>query len=158
MSRICLTVCRFCFAAWVGAAALFVVNGIAQVRHPAFDSVQRSQLALLRFPAYYVFGFGLVGTGLATLLAGRSACCDAPRLWRAALGCIAAALVLMVCDYLFVYRPLAAMLQTATEARPAAFQTLHQASTWINFVHVGLVACGGMLINWPGRPPGGDSR
>ena len=58
MSRAALTLARLLLSAWFGAAVLFVVIGVREVTHPGFDSMVRDQLAVLRFPAYYVCGFG----------------------------------------------------------------------------------------------------
>jgi hypothetical protein len=152
MSRFCLLLSRCCFPAWVGAAVLFVVNAVAQVTFPGFDSTLRNQLVLLRFPAYYAFGFGLVGTGLASLAIGGLGRLLRPRVWRWAVSCASAALVLMLVDYLFVYLPLEAMITPPTAPRPANFTTLHRLSTGINAVHVGLSALAAVLVNWPGAP------
>ena len=46
--------------AWVGAAILFVVTSVREVQSTDFDSNTKDHLALLRFPAYYLFGFTLV--------------------------------------------------------------------------------------------------
>lgn len=151
MARLALTLARFCFSAWVGAAALFVINGVQQVTFPGFDTTIRSQLALLRFPAYYAMGFGLVGTGLVgTSLAGTSP--DFPRSRRtAALLLSVAALAVMLGDYWSVYRPLAAMLTPPDAARPAGFQTYHHLSEAINTLHVGLVLSAALVVSWPPR-------
>ncbi len=149
---------RCCFSAWVGAAALFVVNAVAQVTFPGFDSIVRNQLALLRFPAYYAFGFGLVGTGLVSLaVIGRVRLME-PRRWRWAMSCAAAALLLMTADYLFVYLPLEAMITPPTAPRPANFITWHRLSTGINALHVGLTAIVAGLVNWPGSSESASAR
>jgi len=64
MKSVCLTIARFALAAWVGAALIFVVTAIQEVRYPGFDSETKSAVATIRFPTYYVFGFGLVIVGL----------------------------------------------------------------------------------------------
>ena len=58
--RLGLAVARLASAAWVGAAMLFVITAVREVRHPGFDSSTKDTLALLRFPAYYAFGFVVV--------------------------------------------------------------------------------------------------
>lgn len=58
MAKILTGAARFALSAWVGAAALFVVVGIKEVRGSEFDSVTRDLLVGLRFPSYYTFGFG----------------------------------------------------------------------------------------------------
>jgi hypothetical protein len=146
-----LTISRFAVAAWVGAAALFVYETLLQIRSPELDSTTKSVLALLGFPAYYEFGFGLV---LAALLAGliaRGHFAVRPWQMRLYLGLLILALALMVCDYVFIYRPLEKMTADVTQARPASFQTYHTASEWINAVHIGLCLLAALLIAWPNR-------
>jgi uncharacterized membrane protein len=143
---------RFLLSAWVGAAALFVINGIRLVRASVFDSAARDQIALIRFPAYYGFGFACVATALI---------CQAGALRRAGLprgralaaaACVAAALVVMLADYVWVYRPLEAMVSPPGKARPADFGAYHRASEMINTVHVGLCFVAAMLLCWPRKP------
>ena len=61
---LCLTISRFAISAWVGAACLFVVTTLKEVRSPQLDSVTKSELAVLRFPVYYTFAFSLVVVAL----------------------------------------------------------------------------------------------
>jgi len=61
MSRVPLMLARFLLSAWFGAATLFVIIGVREVRFVGFDSAMRDQLVLLRFPAYYACGFTLLG-------------------------------------------------------------------------------------------------
>ncbi len=72
--RIGFAVARLASAAWAGAAVLFVITALREVRHPGFDSATKDTLALLRFPAYYAFGFILISVALAgaVLALGRS--------------------------------------------------------------------------------------
>ena len=51
---------------WVGAAALFVITSIFEQTSPEFGSLIRDQLATIRFPLYYQFGFAALGTTLAS--------------------------------------------------------------------------------------------
>ena len=55
---------RFCITAWTGAASLFVVATLLEVRSSELDSTTKSILATLRFPAYYLFAFALVTPAL----------------------------------------------------------------------------------------------
>ncbi len=149
MRSLFLTISRFAAAAWVGAAALFLYATLLEVRSPALDSADKSILAVLRFPAYYQFGFGLV---LAALLAGLIARRHvAVRPWRMRLylGLLTLALVVMLCDYFFIYQPLERMTADVTQARPASFHTYHRASEWINTAHVSLCLLAALLIGWP---------
>jgi len=149
--RICLTIARFALAAWVGAAVLFVINGVRQVTFPGFDSPTKDQLALIRFPAYYVFGFALVSAATVCLWAiVRSNLLGRLRRWIAAL-LTTAALALMVCDYMAIYRPLEAMISRPGGVRPANFVTMHDSSKRINSLHVGLCLGAAIILCWP-RP------
>lgn len=146
MFRISMALARFALAAWVGAAALFVVTGIREVRAPELDSYVRDVLVGVRFPAYYAFGFALVGLGFfATLAAG----CFAPqkrgRLFLLA-GLVLSALALMIGDYLCIYRPLLTMISPPGQTRPAAFMDYHEASKWVNLASVSLCALVAMIL------------
>jgi hypothetical protein len=152
MKTLCLMLARFCLSAWVGAASLFVVTGVAEVRHPDFDSATRDELAKIRFPRYYEFGFGLVGLGLILGMAARRHPALGRRRGIAFLGLTAAALLVMIADYLWIYSPLAAML--LQEARPANFHDYHNASMWINTASLSLALISALLVCWSGRRVG----
>ena len=68
MQSFCLMLARFCIAAWVGAAVLFVITGVREVTipHQSISSEVKDALVPIRFPAYYMAGFLLVGTGIVT--------------------------------------------------------------------------------------------
>ena len=149
MSRFALLIARFASSAWVGAAVLFVINGVRQATSGQFDSMVADQLVVLRFPAYYVMGFSLVGAAWLG-----SACTGKQFSFRrrgAVLGLFGLALVVMLFDYLVVYLPLAEMITPPGKPRPQEFQTLHQSSKVINSVDVGLVLLGALLVSWPRR-------
>jgi hypothetical protein len=150
LQSLCLVVARFSLAAWVGAATLFIVTSIREVRSSELDSATRSILAAVRFPSYYGFGFSLLlAAGLCFPAAWRH-----PRVGRVrmrlagGLGC--AALVLMTVDYFLIYPPLAAIVAQPAAARPASFTTYHTASMWINAANLLAAAAAGMLLAWPG--------
>jgi hypothetical protein len=142
--RHCLTVARVVLSAWVGAAALFVVNGVRMVTSHSFDSVARDHIALIRFPPYYLLGFVLVGMGLLCILGAG----EFPHR-RAVLGLLSAALLLMAADYFWVYLPLERALDPPGNPRTPAFQTYHRASMVLNLVHVGLVLVAAVLVSRP---------
>ena len=149
MKSLCFTICRFSLAAWVGAASLFVVTGIQEVRSPEFDSVTKSALATLRFPSYYAFGFGLVSVALLTaVIAARHRLLSRWRAW-AVPSLVIIVFVMMVIDYVWVYRPLAVMNAAVTEARPASFEAYHNASMYMNAAHVGLCLSAALILCWP---------
>jgi hypothetical protein len=149
MRKACLLLARFCLSAWVGAATLFVVNGIQQVRVREFDSAVKDRLALARFPAYYLFGFALVGLSLACLAAlWRSSVPARGRLVLATL-LVATSLGIMACDYVLVYKPLERMVTSPRGAKPAEFVALHQRSKQVNSLHVGLCLLAAGVVCWP---------
>lgn len=153
MRRVCLMLARLCLSAWVGAAALFVVDGVRQVRVPEFGSAVKDRLALVRFPAYYLFGFALVGLSLACL----AALWCSPHLARGrhalATLLVAASLAIMACDYTLVYHPLERMVTPPGGVKPAEFVTLHARSEQINSLHVGLCLLAAVVICWPANRP-----
>lgn len=149
MSRLALLVARFASSAWVGAAVLFVINGVQQATSGQFESMTTDQLVLLRFPAYYVMGFSFVGAAWV----GAAICGEQLSFRRrgAVLGLLGLALMAMLFDYLVVYLPLAEMITPPGKARAQGFQTLHQWSKIINSVDVALVLLGALLLCWPRR-------
>jgi hypothetical protein len=133
----------------VGAATLFVITAIGEATSPEFTSETKNALALLRFPAYYTFGFVSVIVALVSgVFAGRRSAQGRGRM-RVYLLLLVVVLVVMIADYVAVYRPLAVMIATP-DARPASFQTYHKASMYINAVHVGLSGLAAFMICWPG--------
>lgn len=150
MQRICLTIARLALAAWIGAAALFVVTAIAEQRSTAFGSDVKNVLVALRFPSYYGFGFVLVGLGLV----GGAIGIDRPpnhRRWCVLVGCLVLALLLMIVDYFVVYSPLHAIVTDPSGVRDARFLQLHQWSEQINTVDVTLCAIAAIAVCWPER-------
>ncbi len=147
MSRLALTIIRFASAAWVGAAVLFVINGVQQTTSGKFESMTTDQLVLLRFPAYYVMGFTLVGLSL--LGSAFSGAEVSIRRRRTLLVLFGLTLVVMLFDYLVIYLPLAEMITPPGKARPQGFQTLHQWSMRINSFDLLLVLLGSLTACWP---------
>ena len=137
MTRLSLAIARFCIAAWIGAAVLFVIVGVREVTVPEFTSEVKDQLVTLRFPAYYITGATLVGLALAASVA--SSAIRTTWGWRIALAMLLLAGGLMAADYVWIYSPLAAMVTPPGQARTMAFVTLHHWSMRINTAH--LVAC-----------------
>jgi hypothetical protein len=147
--RIGFAVARLASAAWVGAAVLFVVTALREVRHPGFDSATKDTLALLRFPAYYAFGFILISVALAgavLALAGRARA-ERRRIVGAAwlLGLV---LLLMVVDFVAIYLPIVGLLTPVGRARPAEFIGYHRASIAINVCGVALCGLAAALLCW----------
>lgn len=149
MSNFCLALCRFSLCAWIGAAALFVAAGVAEVRSPHFDSFTKNALVGVRFPHYYRFGFSLVATGLVTSLLARNNKAWSTRRAGIATGLALAALVIMLVDYFTIYRPLYEMIRQDTLS--GEFERYHDASKNINMVSLTLVCLAAWLSCWPRR-------
>jgi hypothetical protein len=140
---------RFALSAWVGAALMLVIIGVREVTWPGFDSSTRDQLALLRFPPYYLLGFALVGTAwLMTTVCLLARILPARRM-QLALAALTVSLVLMVWDYLAVYRPLEKMVSPPGRAKPAEFTDLHARSELVNSIDVGLCLAAALALCWP---------
>ncbi|MDA0833152.1 MAG: hypothetical protein O2955_10345 [Planctomycetota bacterium] len=142
--RLSLALARFCSAAWVGAAVLFVIAGISEVRSPQLDSSAKDLLVLLRFPCYYAIGFSLViaafiGASVSQLVGPRSITV------KIASGLLLLALLGMVVDHTWIYTPLENHIKKQGP-RDATFETLHEASKWINLATVSItMIASGML-------------
>ena len=150
MQKLCLTIARFALSAWIGAAALFVVTSVREATFPAFDSLIKNQLAALRFPSYYLFGFVLVGL---SFVCGTIGLRRATSRWRWSLfvGTSGVALLLMVFDYIAIFQPLYASVTRPDGVRDHRFMELHRASTRINFADVSLCSVAAILACWPNR-------
>ena len=147
LGRLCLMLARVLLSAWVGAATLFVINGVRLVTSGHFDSMARDHLSLIRFRPYYLFGFLAVGTGLVFLALARGY----PR--KLAIGLVVSSLILMLVDYFGVYLPLAEMISPPGHVRPSHFNWYHKASMYINTVHVGLCLIAAMMVSRERRTP-----
>jgi len=145
--NLCFTLSRFAISAWVGAAALFVVTTLREVHSPQLDSATKSELAVLRFPGYYMFAFSLVTAALVFAVCGAGAMGKARR-WIS-IGLVGLVLILTGVDYLWVYQPLAEMTAAVEEARPASFVDYHRASKWLNTAQVSLAAIAALVMCWP---------
>lgn len=151
MCRFCVWLARFLLSAWVGAAVLFVINGInilGKVPSPVLD-----RLLVIRFTNYYRFGFVCVAVSLAAVLytVFRP---TLPR-WRhvTAVLLVAAALGLMCYDFQTIYRPLADIVTPPGQPRPMEFGPLHERSKMVNSIHVGLCLAAAWVLCWPVRVP-----
>ena len=106
-------------------------------------------MALLRFTAYYPFGFVLVSIALAgTLLGliGRQR--GQTRGILVAAGLLGLALLLMVGDFVAIYFPIVAMITPAGRARSSEFAGYHQASIAINVCGLALCGIAAALLCW----------
>lgn len=143
-----LTVLRFVLPAWIGAATLFAINASAEQRHP-FDSGTKNQLALLRFPDYYRFGF--ISVISAILITGVLVCFPTKMRQRLviALVVLTATIALMLWDFHFIYGPLHEMILDPTQPKPSTWVRLHATSMIINLVHVSLCLVASIVVCWP---------
>jgi hypothetical protein len=148
--RLGLAIARLATTAWVGAAALFVVTAVREVMHSGFDSATKDQLALLRFPAYYGFGFVLLALALAGTAGAWKAAGKSRLRIRLAGGLLGLALALMAADFVAIYRPMAEMITPPGRTHVAEFRPYHRASVWINVIDVGLCGVAAVLLCWPG--------
>lgn len=156
MRSLGLAVSRMAAAGWLGAAALFVVTALREVRNPDFDASMKDTLALLRFPAYYAFGLTLLVVALAgalLALAARPSMSDNLEKWkiRAAIGLLAAALLLLIGDYVAVYQPIVGMITPPGSVRTAEFQAYHRASVSLNVCGLASCAAAALMLCWPER-------
>ena len=152
-SHLCVMATRLAISFWVGGAILFVITSVAEQRYSQFDSVIRDQLATIRFPLYYIFGWGCLGTTLiASLIAGMlNKGCLRKRL----LACFCLTListVIAVVDYKWVYQPLQALITPPGQARTQQFMTLHEQSRLINEVHLTIALIAAIIICLPEKP------
>ncbi|GAB4143519.1 MAG: hypothetical protein Tsb009_14680 [Planctomycetaceae bacterium] len=152
MANMGITLARFCLAAWIGAASLFVVTGVREVTttNPILNnSPVKDALVAVRFPAYYAFGFTL------TILAGIGIAISATRLqlsrkrFVASFSLVLISLALMTCDYVWIYSPLLEMVTPAGNPKPAEFVQYHEASKHINMTQLSLLFVASMVICWP---------
>lgn len=148
MRAFCLMLVRFCLAAWVGAALLFVATSVAEQISPQFDSATKNTLAVIRFPIYYLAGFATLGLALiSSLLAGP--------LSRRRRWCLFTltllSLGIMLGDYFWVFQPLKQMMLTETVLRNAEFTRYHNLSKYLNMLDVLLVMLATLAAGWPIR-------
>ncbi|MBX3436726.1 MAG: hypothetical protein KF861_04485 [Planctomycetaceae bacterium] len=149
VQRMGLSLARFALSAWVGAAILFVIDGVRLVTSDAFDSTGRDNIALIRFPLYYAMGAVCLTIAVGSLAAARGVVGMSGRRWTAILLLTLIAACVMLGDYVWVYLPLSRMITPPGATRPESFQTLHQASEAVNTIHIGLCLLAVGLCNWP---------
>lgn len=152
MSRLGITVARILLAAWCGAAALYVTTSVREQVSQKFSIAVKDELALVRFPAYYVFGFVMVGLGLIGVMVGKHVSVSNRRRWSS-LVLLVTALVLMVADYQLIYLPLVELLNPVGRERVGEFlqefTSLHNASKYINCASLMLCLFASVLISMP---------
>jgi hypothetical protein len=145
-----ITLARLAIGFWVGGAILFVITSVAEQRHPQFDSAIRDQLATIRFPLYYIFGWGCLGTTLAASAAGILLHCGCVR--RRLIACFVLTMIstaIAVVDYQTVYLPLEQLITPPGKARTQEFIVLHDRSRVINEVHLTIALLAAVLVCLP---------
>lgn len=147
MRNFCLTICRFTLCAWVGGAILFVITSVHEQTFEGFGSEIKDQLALIRFPDYYVFGCIALVAGLVTGIIGL----EGKRRIAFALLTVAA-LALMAVDYSTIYQPLAEAIDPPGQVRTQQFIALHTQSKQINQVGVSIALLAALIACWPCQP------
>lgn len=154
-SHFCVMATRLAISFWVGGAILFVITSVAEQRHPQFDSTIRDQLATVRFPLYYVFGWGCLGTTLIT--AAIAATLNNGCLRKRLLACFCLTLLstaIAVADYKWVYQPLQVLITPPGQARTQQFMALHDQSRIINEVHLTIALIAAIIICLPEKSQG----
>lgn len=143
---------RLLLSAWVGSAVLYVITSVAEQTNTAFDSVVRDQLATVRFPIYYAFGFWILALAVLSGL-GAAVCCSGCLRKRvtAALAFTVLSLTGAVADYFWVYSPLQKLIVPPGQARTERFLDLHNQSRQINEFHLTLALIAAVLACLPAR-------
>jgi len=144
---------RLSLSLWVGGAMLFVITSVAEQTYSEFDSVIRDQLATIRFPLYYLFGWGCLGiatvsTALGALL--QRGCLRKRMIAAFCLTLLSTAIA--VVDYKWVYQPLQTLITPPGKARTQEFMTLHDRSRIINETHLTIALIAAILICLPDKP------
>ena len=155
MQRLCLTIARFALSAWIGAAALFVCTSISEQLAPTFGSDVKNTLAVIRFPWYYGFGFGLVGIGFVGSVIGVRRTKQRHR-WAVVVTSLVLALILMAADYVAIYTPLFEIVTSPTAVRDARFVELHRWSERINSIDILLCLIAALTVCWPTKSLASD--
>lgn len=155
VSHLCVMATRLAISFWVGGAILFVITSVAEQRNPQFDSLIRDQLATIRFPLYYIFGWGCLGTTLvASLIA---AMMNKGCLRKRLLACFCLTLLstgIAVIDFKWVYQPLQVLITPPGQAKTQQFITLHEQSRLINEVHLTIALIAAIIICLPEKTQG----
>ncbi len=153
LSRIALFVARTAITAWIGAAVLFVMVGVREVTSPQFSLEVKDQLAVLRFPLFYLTGWTLVTlTFLGSMFISPASGMGRKSRWLTT-GLPGVVLCSMILDYNLIYLPLVKVVTPPGQPRTAAFEALHTQSSHLNTVNLGLCVIAACLLNWPRSSP-----
>lgn len=149
LTRVATTILRFLLAAWIGAAVLYVITSVAEQTSEHFDSRIRDQLAALRFPLYYQFGFVMHAAALLCGLLVTVTSGGHRMRFAIVSGLIAVSLVGITLDYLFVFQPLLDLITPVGQARTQDFVRLHNLSRYANQAHISVMMIAGVIAAWP---------
>ena len=147
------TTLRFLLSAWIGAAVLYVITSVAEQTSPNFESVVRDQLATIRFPLYYKFGFAVHGLAIVASLVVLATAPDVLRRRATAVATlIAVSMVLVTLDYHFIYSPLQELITPPGQSRTPDFIRLHTWSRHANEVHLMVIFVAAIIASLPNPP------
>jgi len=155
---ISLVFARIFISAWIGAGILFVIVAVLEVGSPDFTSLTKSQLALLRFPAYYAFGMATWLMSVIFLLLAYGHASVRKWQWWSTLMLLACAGVVMLCDYNLIYLPLAVMTRQFDQPRTERFDFYHQASLWLNTLQLSLTLLAAIVISISHQKQSGQTQ
>lgn len=145
-----IVVLRMLLAAWIGAAVLFVITSVAEQTSDNFGSLVRDQLATIRFPLYYFFGFCIHG---ACLVLSLVAALTLPQQWRRRFVIVHVFVLLatigIVLDYQLVYQPLQVLISPPGQVRTPEFIRLHNLSRNTNQAHLALMFIAAIIAARP---------
>jgi len=159
MTRICLSILRFCLSGWLGIATFFVMLVIELRQSNLFSPETKFDHPRVLFPLFYKFEFSLL---IPAVL------CAVALLWHNGIGrsrriailqLVSVAIGLAVWDYATVY-PRLVELMGARGVLPVEFHALHRMSRWLNEAMVTACAVATVLALIPERnitPPNATS-
>ncbi|MEZ6059769.1 MAG: hypothetical protein R3C19_05355 [Planctomycetaceae bacterium] len=149
-SHFLLMCLRIILAAWIGAAVLYVMTSVAEQTSPNINSTTRDQLATIRFPYYYDFGFAVhIAAAMACGAAILVSTAGVRRRVILILAFLVLSGVLFCADYFFVYRPLQALIVPPGQARTQEFMRLHNLSRLANEAHLSAALAATLIAAWP---------
>lgn len=154
-----LTALRFLMCAWIGAAVLYVITSVAEQTSPDFGSLERDQLATIRFPLYYQFGFAihLAALGLAPL-AWATSPANARKRMLVVMVMVVLSLLGMTLDFVYVYQPLQELIVPPGQARTTDFIQLHTWSRHANEAHLTLAMIAAVVASLPLKASGTNNN
>ena len=144
-----LVFAKLCMSAWVGAGLLFVIVAVRDVTSPSLSSLTKSQLVLLRFPAYYVFGMAIWLLSMVSLLIAFGHQTLQKWQWGLTLLLLGIAGAVLLIDYYYIYIPLAEITRQFDQPRTPRFDYYHKASMWVNTLQLALTLMAAILISTP---------